>query len=112
MRSSFLINRKPTEIQIYRAKSLFKQIERTIVTIETLVRKLKFSGSKSEIKRGMEGETIHLIIIYESLKEMIRNSKDLEERFTFDMVKMKREIERILERYSTSSDDLSKNDRD
>jgi len=101
-RNSFLINRKPTEIEIYRTKGLLIEIEKTAATIEVL-EGLRFSGSNYAALRQIKEEIEYLFIIYESLREMIRENASLQFLFVFDIAKIGGTIRRILERVDSLS---------
>ena len=105
-RNSFLINRKPTDTEIHRLRGLFTQIEQATTTIKTLLRRFQSSGSKSDIKRQIEEKTVHLLYVYESLKEMVRSSEGLRDRFIFDMERIERNTRTSLKRYAYLSDEF------
>ena len=96
MRNSFLINRKPTQIEIYRIKDLFKQIMETTATIQTLSDRLKSFSCNASTTYQIQEEAIRLLVIYGSLEKMVRANEHLQERFIFDIAKAKTQIEDIL----------------
>lgn len=107
-RNSFLIHRQPTEIDIYRLKELFRQIEEAIATIETLVRELKTPGPKSSPKYRIEEEAVRLLFASESLNEMTGDNKALKEQFILGLVKIKSRVDMILERIINLLSDRNK----
>lgn len=98
MRNSFLINRKPTQSDIFRIKDLFEQIEKTVPHLENSLRELENSRTVSRAQTQMREQTIHLAISYASLKDMIAYDRDVVDRLFFDLVTINRSLQGVFEK--------------
>lgn len=96
IRNSFLIDKKPTQLEIIRVKALFRQIEEVLMKIENLRRKSRASGSEFDVKWQIYEEREHLLAMYELLKKILIENKVLQEQFVFDIRRMERKVEKIL----------------
>ncbi len=108
IRDSFLIDKKPTQVEISRMKSLLEQIEESIEAVKILGHKSKSSRITCSVKRRMDEETDRLTFICESLEEMVVKNNGLRDQFVFDINKLKRKIERISGEFSPFLDSFSK----
>ena len=100
IRNSFLINKKPTEVEIYHIRGLFAQAQRSITSIENLLGKLKTPSFERRITNQITEETTYLLSIGESLKEIIDHDEDLSDQFVFDIARIKKKIVTILRKIS------------
>lgn len=97
IRDSFLINKKPTQVEISRIKSIFRQIEEALITIENLRKGLGGYRSESDIKRRICNERERLLLLYESLNEIFTSHKYLWVQFTTETTKIQRQTIKVLE---------------
>ena len=102
-RNSFLINRKPTEIEIYQARSLFAEIEEMATTVETMMKHLRASGCGSGAKEEIEEKAIHLLSAYDLFNAIVEDSDNLQLLFIFDIAKARRTVRRISDKVASLS---------
>ncbi len=97
IRDSFIIDKKPTQLEIIRIKGLFRQIEEVLMKIENLGKKLLISESNFPIRRQIHDEREHLLFLHESLTNMWRSNECLWLLFIFEGTRINEWTARILE---------------
>jgi len=102
IRDSFIIDKKPTEVEIFRIKSIFRQIEEALMTIESLMRKSTISGIQFDTKRRIRKEQEHLLVLQESLRKIWGSNECLQLLFLLEITKIDRRTAKTLKGLSHS----------
>jgi len=107
IRRSLFVSRKHTLTEVYRIEALFKETEEAVANIEKLLEDEKGSRGECYLNRRIREETQRLLVVYECLNAMLEYNRSIEERFTFDIVKVKEQMERTLDKILDSQGILS-----
>ncbi len=107
IRRSLFVSRKHTLTEVYRIEALFKETGEAVANIENLLENEKWSRDECYPKRRIREETQRLLVVYECLNAMLEYNRSIEERFTFDIVKVKKQMERTLDKILDSQGILS-----
>lgn len=95
-RNSFLINRKYTVTEIYRMEGMFRTIEQLVANMENSASDLKTSVFRDRAKHEIDEETLCLLIMCECLEEILDHNQRLENRFFFEITRIRKKTDRIL----------------
>ncbi len=97
-RDSFLINKKPTQTEVWQVRALLEQIEWLIASSHSLFDKFNTSRCKGPIGSQTWRETVFLLVTHEYLKEIIGHNEILLDWFIFEVVKAQANMEKTLSR--------------
>lgn len=95
-RRYFLTKRRYTATEVYRMRELMKATETAVANVQSLLDNLYKCRLKGPLPQKIQEEVTHLLFVSQSLEQMTRKNKALENAFILEIVGTKRKVADLL----------------